>query len=130
VYGTDKSGHPHGGHEFFPHRQSGEAVRCPGWTQQEADATWLASRLDQVARDAVWPMRLPAGVRLECHPAVPSALQQLYVPGLAEFTASLNTGEDLLKPQIPVMVLANLPHGWWRIIGDDGQIDEGVVRDG
>lgn len=129
IYGTDKSAAVHGSHEFFPFRFA-EASGCPGWTEREAGATALADRLDRVAREHTWPLKMPPGIRLECHPSVPHALQQLFIPSYAEFVSSLNTGEDMLKPQIPVVVTAGMTAGQWRIVADDGPIAEGVVRDG
>lgn len=125
---TDKSAEVHGPHEFFPW-QHAEAASCPGWTEGDAGATVLADRLDQVGREAAWPMQLPPGIRLECHPSVPHALQQLFIPSYAEFVSSLNTGEDAVKPQIPVVVTAGMTTGQWRITADDGLIAEGFVRD-
>lgn len=117
----------HGEHYVLRH---GEAVTRTGWTHQEADATDLAARLDQVARENAWPLSLPPGIKLECHPLVPHVLQQLFIPSYAEFSASLATGEDVLKPQIPVVVTPGWGRGQWRITADDGLIAEGTVRDG
>lgn len=120
---------PHEAHGYWTrHYMSWQ--ECPGWTQQEADATALAERVSQIAREALWPMRLPAGIRLECHPLVYRALTQLFIPSYAEFTASLATGEDVFKPQIPLVVTAGMERGQWRITADDGPIAEGTVRDG
>jgi hypothetical protein len=104
---------------------------CPGWCQRDADATALAERLDQAARDSLWPLALPAGMRLECHPSVVTPLRDLYVPERDEFTPHLAvvTGEDVAKPQIPVVVVPGMERGQWRITADDGPIAEGTVRD-
>jgi hypothetical protein len=128
-YGTDYSAAPHGAHEFLASRYA-EPGECYGWTQQEGDASTLADRLDQVARDNARPLKMPPGIRLECHPLVVHVLQQLFVPSYGEFTASLSTGEDMMKPQIPVVVTAGMGRGQWRITADDGLIAEGAVRDG
>lgn len=50
---------------------------CPGWCQRDADATALADRLDQIARESLWPRRLPARIRMECHPSVIGPLRNL-----------------------------------------------------
>ncbi len=117
----------HGPHGYWAHGYT-SWNECPGWSEHDADTTVLADRLDQVAREAAWPLKMPPGIRLECHPAVVHALQQLFIPFYGEFTASLNTGEDMMKPQIPVVVMAGMTGGQWRIVADDGQIAEGVVR--
>lgn len=114
---------------------------CPGWCQRDADATALADRLDQIARESLWPRRLPAGIRMECHPSVIGPLRNLNesapsvngpLRGLfdAEFAASLKTGEDAGNPQIPVVVMAGMTAGQWLITADDGLIADGVVTGG
>lgn len=100
---------------------------CPGWCQRDADVTALADRLDQIARESSWPMRMPAGIRLECHPSVIAPLRDLNDDG---FASSLSTGENALKPQIPVVVMAAMPAGQWLITADGGLIADGVVHDG
>jgi hypothetical protein len=100
---------------------------CPGWCQRDADVTALADRLDQIARESLWPMRLPAGIRMECHPSVVGPLRDLNDD---EFAPSLSTGENALKPQIHVVVMAAMAAGQWLITADDGLIAEGVVRGG
>lgn len=130
AYGTDQSAAAHGPHGFFPWRMSDGAIPCPGWTEREAGATVLADRLDQVARDHWWPLSMPPGIRLECHPLVPHALQQIFIPSYNEFVSSLSTGEDLVKPQMPIVVTPGMERGQWRITADDGLIAEGVVSDG
>lgn len=117
----------HGPHSFWSHGYTAW-TECPGWSEQDADATVLADRLDEVARDHAWPLKMPPGIRLECHPLVPHVLHNLFVPSYAEFVSSLRTGEDALKPQIPVAVTAGMEAGQWRIVTDDGLIAEGVVR--
>jgi hypothetical protein len=104
---------------------------CPGWCQRDADAAALAERLDQIARDSLWLLTLPPGIRLECHPSVLNPLRDLYVPGPADFTpdAAAMTGENVAKPQVPVVVTAGMGRGHWRITADEGQIAEGTVRD-
>jgi hypothetical protein len=124
---------PHEPHGYWT-RHYMSWLECPGWTRQEADAADLAGRVSEIARNA-WtapglPPALPPGIRLECRPLVFHALQQLFVPSFAEFTASLRTGEDIMKPQIPVMVTAGMTRGQWRITADEGQIAEGTVHDG
>ena len=89
--------------------------------------TALADRLNQIARESLWPRRLPAGIRLECHPSVITPLRDL---NDGEFTSSLSTGENALKPQIPVVVTAAMTAGQWRITADGGLIAEGVVTGG
>lgn len=126
-YGTDLSAAPHGAHSYCPFAET-EAVECRGWAQQEADAVALARRLDRVALDYAYPLQMPQGIRLECHPLVPHALMQVCIPSYAEFTAGLKTGE-VPKPSIPVVVTA-MERGQWRITADDGLIAEGTVRDG
>lgn len=80
--------------------------------------------------DHAWPLALPAGIRLECHPSVLAGLRQATVPSYSEFAGSLATGEDLLKPQVPVMVTEGMQRGGWRLAADDGIIDEGTIREG
>lgn len=139
LHGTDHSAAAHVSHQFFPYQLGGwgTAAECPGWSERDDDAAALSIRLDQVARDAGYPFdgwqrKMPPGIRLECHPLVPAALQQLFIPSYAEFTASLNLGvaEDLMKPQIPVVVTAGMERGAWRIAADDGLIVEGTVSNG
>lgn len=101
AYG-DQSKTVHAPHGYFPWQMS-EPVECPGWTEMDAGTTVLADRLDQLARESLWPRALPLGARLECHPLVRHALRQLFISGFAEFVSSLNTGEDMLKPQIPLV---------------------------
>jgi hypothetical protein len=125
---ADERKGPHDPHGYWT-RHCMSWLECPGWTRQEDDATALAEQMNQVAREAMWPMRLPAGIRLECHPLVLHALQRLFVPSFADFTAILATGEDIMKPQIPVMVTPGMERGQWRITADDGQVAEGTVRD-
>lgn len=121
--------------DFGPH-----GADCPGWLGQDADATDLANRLDQVARDA-WrppplPHDLPPGIRLECHPLVPHVLEQLFIPSYGEFVTSLADAQlggpgiaHWVKPQIPVLVIAGMERGQWRITADAGLIAEGTVHD-
>lgn len=90
----------------------------------------LADRLDQVARDHLPPLKMPAGIRLECHPLVVRELQMQFIPSFAEFSASLATGEDPVRPQIPVTVTAGMGRGQWRITADGGLIAEGVIDGG
>lgn len=125
---ADERKGPHEPHGYWT-RHYMSWMECPGWTRQEDDATALADRVSQVAREHAWPLKMPAGIRLECHPLVFHALRQLFVPSFAEFTASLATGEDMMKPQIPVTVTAGMERGRWRITADDGQIAEGTVHD-
>lgn len=117
---------PHG----YWTRHWGAWAECPGWTRCEADATELAGQLSQIAREAMWPAALPPGIRLECHPFASHALRQLFIPSLNDFTASLATGEDMMRPQIPLVVTAGLGRGQWRITAGGGLIAEGTVRDG
>ena len=119
----------HGSHGYWTHSYT-SWNECPGWSEQEADTAALAGRLDQVAREAAWSLRMSAGIRLECHPSVPYALQQFFIPSYSEFAASLKTGEDMMKPQLPVVVTAGMTVGQWRIVADDGQIAEGAIRHG
>ncbi len=130
AYDTDHSATVHVSHEFFPYRMSAGPLPCPGWSAREDDAAALAMRLDRVALDHAWPLTMPPGIRLECHPSVPHALMQLYIPSYDDFMSALNTGEDPVKPRIPVVVTAGMAAGEWRITADDGLIAEGVVRDG
>jgi hypothetical protein len=126
-YTTDQSSTAHGPHEYFPDPYGG-TNGCRGWTQADAGATALAERLDRVCRDAAWPVGLPPGARLECHPSVARALSQLYVPSYAEFTASLAAaGEAPLIPQMPVVNARDLADGQWRITSDSGLIAEGNI---
>lgn len=125
---TDERKGPHEPHGYWT-RHYMSWLECPGWTRQEDDATAPADRISQIAREAAWPLKMPAGIRLECHPLVFRALQQLFVPSFADFTASLATGEDMMKPQIPLVVTAGMARGQWRITADDGQIAEGTVHD-
>lgn len=101
---------------------------CPGWSEREDDAAALVMRLDQVAIDHEF--RLPPGMRVECHPLVYRGLQDLFIPSCDEFVTSMHTGEEVFKPQVPVMITAGMERGQWRIVADEGQIAEGVVRDG
>ena len=130
AYGTDQSATVHGPHDFFPWMMSDGTVPCPGWTRRDASATELAERLDQVARDHWPPLSMPPGIRLECDHLVVHALQQLFLPSYDEFVSSLSTGEDVMKPQMPVVVTPGMGRGQWRITADDGLIAEGVVGDG
>lgn len=118
----------HPAHGFWAH---GYTVwnECPGQSEHDADITVLAERMSGIARDAAWPLRMPAGIRLECHPSVFADLRLMFVPDYAEFTASLATGEDLFKPQIPVVVTAGMGRGAWRLAGDGGTIDQGTIRE-
>jgi hypothetical protein len=100
---------------------------CPGWCQRDADVTALADCLDQIARESLWPMRLPVGIRLECHPSVIAPLRELNDDPLA---SGLSADVDALKPQIPVVVMAGMTAGQWLITADDGPVAEGMVRDG
>lgn len=124
-------------HSDFYGRQ---VVDCPGWDGQDADASDLADRLDEVARDAWRPAPLqhglPPGIRLECHPLVPHVLEQLFIPSYGEFVTSLADARlggpgvaHWLKPQIPVLVIQGMERGQWRITADGGLIAEGTVRD-
>jgi len=119
----------HGTHGFWT---TGYAAwnECTGWTVAEVAATELIEQLNQVAREHYPPFKMPEGIRLECHPAVTYWLTNMFIPGYAEFVSSLRTGEDLLKPQIPVMHCAAMERGAWRIVhGDRGEhlIAEGVI---
>jgi hypothetical protein len=116
----------HAPHGSRPDGQTFVSV-CPGWCRRDADVTALADCLDQIARESRWPMRLPAGIRMECHPSVIGPLRDLNDD---EFAPSLSVGENALKPQIPVVVMAGMTAGQWLITADDGPIAEGVVRDG
>jgi hypothetical protein len=107
-------------------------IECPGWTDAEAATTDLIERLNQVAREHCPPLKMPEGIRLECHPLVGYALSNMFIPGYAEFVSSLQAGDNLLKPQIPVMHSPAMERGAWRIVhGDRGQhlIAEGVIPD-
>jgi hypothetical protein len=112
-----------------PHEPHGHRGRiCPGWSQEDADGTLLAERLDRLARDHAWPKELPAGVRLECHPVAFLVLQALDGAPDAEIAAPVYTGEVTARRQIPVIAAAGMARGAWRITADDGVIDEGVIR--
>lgn len=96
---------------------------CSGWTDAEAATTELIEQMNKVGREAFWPLKMPEGIRLECHPAVVHHLQQMFIPGYAEFAS----GEaDLLKPQIPVICVA-IERGAWKLASDAGMIAEGVI---
>ena len=126
---TDERKGPHEPHGYWT-RHCMSWLECPGWTRREADVTDLADRMSEIARENAWPLAMPPGIRLECHPLVLHALTQLFVPSFATFAASLRTGEDMMKQQIPVTVMPGLERGQWRITADDGQVAEGTVRDG
>lgn len=139
LHGTDHSAAAHVSHQFFPYQLGGwgTAVECPGWSECDDDAAALTVRLDQVARDAGYPFdgwqrKMPHGIRVECHPLVYRALQNLMIPSYQEFVSSLNkgAGEDWFKPQVPIMVTAGMERGQWQITADDGPIAEGTVHDG
>lgn len=131
---------PHEPHGYWKGRYEAW-LDCPGWTQQEDDATALSMRLNQVARDA-WRQPppgpdLPPGIRLECHPLVPAVLEQLFIPSYGEFVTSLADARlggpgiaHWVQPRIPVLVVQGMTRGQWRLTTDDGLVAEGTVRDG
>jgi hypothetical protein len=118
----------HPAHSFWSH---GYTVwnECPGQTAQDADTAALAEQLTGLAVDHAWPMALPAGTRLECHPLVPLLLTRIVVPSYAEFSTSLHTGEVTPKTYIPVVVRDGMDRGAWELVSDDtGLMDQGVIR--
>jgi hypothetical protein len=92
------------------------------------DVAALVSRLNGFCREHAWPLRMPAGVRLECHMSVLAALHAL-PPDPDAFTSSLATVGDPLKTRIPVMVTGGMGRGGWRLAADGGTIDEGTIRE-
>lgn len=118
-YGTDQSATAHDPHEFFPDKW-GEAVRCQGWTQAEANATAALKQIRAYAAEH----RAPDEARLEAHPGVLASISQLLVPD--------RPGEDaaILGHQLEVylgvpLTPAPLEPGQWRLIVPDALLDYG-----
>lgn len=122
-FGTDQAG-PHGPHDYFSHAWA-EALPCPGWTSAQSGTGVLLDTLEDLARTWLLARKVPEGVRLECHPYVRYEIQRITIPGYREFCALAEW-----KPDIPVLVRADMERGAWRIvIVAEELITEGVIRD-
>lgn len=123
-YGTDESAVPHSPHGYFPH-QWAEPLDCPGWTEQECDATALVDVLFRTDRG------LP-GLALECHPVVEYAMLRVIIPGYREFT-----DPSWMSPGFPLQTVGGIPvcrtvaadRGAWKLVSGREMLAEGIVRD-
>jgi len=118
-YGTDQSAAAHGPHEFFPHAWA-EAIRCPGWSEEEAGASAVVAAVERYAHEHP----APDGTRLEGHPAVITGLTRLLQPDFADIsdlaTADKMPGIITHLLGIPVMS-APLGPGEWRLVTAGGE---------
>jgi len=96
-YGTDKSAGAHRPHAFFPN-EWGEALDCPGWSDDEANAM-----------AAIEAARKARGGCLECHPSVLAGIYHLLIPDLSDADART----DMLFGTR--LVETHRPPGTWRI---------------
>jgi hypothetical protein len=122
-YGTDQSAAAHGPHEFFPHSWA-EAIRCPGWSEEEAAASAVVEQIAQYAHEHPRADE----TRLEAHPAVLAGISRLLVPidadtGLATVTDDAGIEHQLTRLFGVPLAAAPLGPGEWRLVlggGTDG----------
>lgn len=115
-YGTDQSAAAHGPHEFFPHSWA-EAIRCTGWSEEEAGASAVVKAIQQqVTTDPV-----PDGtIRLEAHPAVITGISRLLEPDLADLAdEDIGIGHQITRLFGVPLVAAPLGQGEWRLVSGD-----------
>ena len=110
-YGTDQSAAAHGPHEFFPHKWA-EAIRCPGWSEEEAGASAVIEEV----------FKAPRGSRLEAHPAVIGNITRLLQPDFADLSDLATAGKlpGIITQLFGVpLVAAPLGPGEWRLVTEE-----------
>jgi len=129
AYTTDQSAVAHGPHEYFPHTMA-EAIPCPGWTAEEAEAR----KITDLLRDRAEYDREPGSASLQCGRQVSLAISRLLTPDHpGEDDADIGHQVTRLFG-VPVAIVAG-DGRWWRLnagrlIGGGDVIAEGVMADG
>jgi len=126
VYSTDKSPGAHGPHEFFPHTWA-EAVPCPGWSEEEADAL----KITVLMRNRAEHDLEPDGTSLQCGWQVSLAISRLLTP---DYPGEDDAGIGHQITQlfgVPIAIVAG-DGRWWRLnagrrVGGGDVIAEGVM---
>lgn len=100
---------------------------CRGWTQTDKDLTFFWSTSQHLILGWMSPLSPPPGARVECHPLVHSRLIGWLIPDFGLTTKEEAEGG---RADVPVIVMAGMEHGAWRIVSDEGTIVEGKIHDG